>query len=337
MSPRHEHKKSWLHVLLCKKHHTEDEDKYGVDEEEEPEETDPNEKSSVSNKEVRRHVAAEGALDNITTTVIQMAGAGFFLCLLISGVTTIIPNVIPADVPVVIVWLFQGVLVCVGFVMMARAFIHYDADSKLLMLSVLMPLLSSDKKMFGSGFSRKHRWHDAWTAFWTRALALIGLNGGWIAGAALMGWLNGSKSAIGNPIIDFQGVGPYNRLQVAGMIGFGYAFTYYTFGAAKMITSNGHIRKWIDMLKLDETPEAGAVVEFALMSTVQYMFNMALTGSPLQFELLIAGAVLTQEDDNYDLWFGAQLLGLFIAFLLLFFGHHSWGHYMRKATHASWP
>lgn len=283
----HKHKKSWSQLLLCKKHHHDDEDTNsgGGDDDEVAEETDDNEKSSVTNKEVRQHVAAESEPSIVTTTVFQMAFAGFVQCLLVSGITTIIPKALPVDSPVVSVIALQGVFVFVGFVMLARAFAQYDADSKLLLLSVAMPLLSSDKKMFGGHFSRKHRMHDFFTAVWTRGFVLVALNGGAIAAAALMGWLNGSNSAIGNPSTTYQGVGGYTVDQIYAMIGCGYTFTYFTFGSHKMITSNGHIRKWIDMLKYDESPEVWAVLAFALMSSLQYVFNMALTGSPLHFEL----------------------------------------------------
>lgn len=332
----HKHKKSWYQTLLCKKHHHDDEDtgSVGVDDDEEAEETDDIEKSSVTNKEVRQHVAIESQLSIVTTTMVQMAFAGFVEGLLISAITTVIPRVFPVDSPVVAVIGFQAVFVFMASLMMAYTLVHYDADSKLLLMSMVIPLLSSDKKMFGGNFNRKHRVHDLVTAVWTRGLALVALNGGWLGAGALMGWLNKSNSAIGNPVIGYQGVGGYTLYQIYAMIGFGYTLTYFTFGSHKLITSNGHVRKWIDVLKTDEAPQAAAVLTFALMSTLQYMFNMALTGSPLQFELLIAGVVLTQEDDNYDGWFGAQLLGLFIAFLLLFFDHHSWGYYSRKSRHA---
>jgi hypothetical protein len=158
--------------------------------------------------------------------------------------------------------------------------------------------------------------------------------GGYVLGSLLMGWLNDNNSNIGNPDPEFDGIGPYDTYQVMAMVGTSTAFLYYTFGSNKIVTSNGHIRHIIDVMKEQEMPPDHETYNYAVFRAVQIVINIALTGgSPVIFEILIAGAVINQSTHNIGYWILTEFVSFMVAVMGLFCNHHFYNHYTLIALH----
>lgn len=320
----------WAYGIELSHHARNDHPRLKVD----PENEDPEDQSSETRTEVaKRYVANAASISVLATTFIQILLGGFAQGLIIGFVTTILPNVLLVAVPDAQLLLLQGFVFFIAFLGAPRAAIHYSVDVLLLMLRIQLPLLTSDVKM-DLRWDRKHRWYDLWVMAWTTVPMIVADLGGWVAAMTLIGYMNGAYGDIGNPDLNFDGLGPYDTYQIMGIVGASYAFLYYTFGSYWIVSSNGHIKHIIDILKEDEMPADHQVFNYALFRSVLCVVNMAVTqGSPVIFEQLVAGAIINSSIHNIGYWFAAILAGFYTAYLALFFDHHIFRHYIRAAMH----
>lgn len=293
-----------------------------------PENSNPEERSSELKNDVAKRYIANKQWGVMAITFIQILIGAFVQSLLVEFTVTILPNVLVVAAPTPGSLLLQGFILFVAFLAAPKAAVHYAIDCLLLVLRMFIPLLTSDHKMCHSNdtyidtplscalvnsllsvslslsfrdlwMGRKHRGRDLILVWITTPPLIVACLGGWAAGSALVGWLNGSYSDIGNPGPSFDGNAIYDTYQVMGVVGTSVAFLYYTFGSSWIVSSNGHVKHIIDVLVDDEMPEDAQVFNYALFRSTMCVVNIALTkGSPVIFEQLISGAIINNSTQN---------------------------------------
>lgn len=297
---------------------------------------DPYQRSSISRAEVARRIVAEQDVGKFVATMGQMVWAGFLISMAVGFVTTGIPSAFgDAAIETPALALLQGFIIYGIYRMASHIATHYDADIMLLFLRMLMPLITTDLKM-DFWMRRRHRWRDlAWVWISTPFL-IASLLGGWIGGSALLGYINDSYSTIGNPSSSGNpGFGVYDRTDIFAVVGFVTAFVYSTFGAHKILTSNGHVRHMIDIYKEEEVEGVTEreLEKYAIMRAIQYVVNVALTDSPVIMEQLIAGTIIDSTTGNVGFWVATLFAGFGVAFVFLFLTHHALGFWTTRIRH----
>lgn len=298
---------------------------------------DPEEQSSVTKLQVAKHIVAEKNWTVMLTTCIQMAWAGWVQAVCFGMITTALPIAFGLTTVTPALVVLQGLLVLVSCVMCKRISQHYDADMMIMVLRLFMPLISLDMRM-DYFFRRKHRGHDLFWAWGSTLPMMAALFGGWVAGEAVVGYFNGTYSNVGNPYIYYAGFGEFDTRDVQIMVAVAFTLVYLGASGHRIMTDSGHLRHWIEVLKEEETPEARIWdFEYAIMCSLLFMWNVALTGSPIKFEMIIAEMALSQVTAGRGLWIAAQFGGLGMAIVLLFFYHHIGAHYNKIARHEHVP